>query len=63
MDFWQVFPIALGLVFILEGFVPFLTPIRWRKMMTLVSQMDDKAIRKFGLGSMILGVLLLYIFN
>ncbi len=63
MDFWQVLPVALALVLILEGFLPFLSPARWRKMMTLVAQMDDKAIRNFGFTSMISGLIVLYIFN
>ena len=63
MEFWQVFPVAVSLVFILEGVVPFLSPNRWRQMMTLVVQMDDRIIRNFGLGSMIFGLFLLYIVN
>ena len=63
MEFWQVLPVALSLVFILEGILPFLSPSRWRQMMTLVAQMDDRTIRNFGLGSMIFGLFLLYIVN
>ncbi len=63
MEFWQVLPVALSLVFVLEGILPFLSPNRWRQMMILVSQMDDRTIRNFGLGSMIFGLFLLYIVN
>ena len=63
MEFWQVLPVALSLVFILEGILPFVSPNRWRQMMTLVAQMDDRTIRNFGLGSMIFGLFLLYIVN
>ena len=63
MEFWQVLPAALSLVFILEGVLPFLSPKRWRQMMTLVVQMDDRIIRNFGLGSMTFGLFLLYIVN
>ena len=63
MEFWQVLPVALSLVFILEGILPFLSPSRWRQMMTLVAQMDDRIIRNFGLGSMIFGLFLLYLVN
>ncbi len=63
MEFWQVLPVAVSLVFILEGVLPFLSPNRWRQMMTLVVQMDDGIIRNFGLGSMIFGLFLLYIVN
>ena len=63
MEFWQVLPVAVSLVFILEGVLPFLSPNRWRQMMTLVVQMEDRIIRNFGLGSMIFGLFLLYIVN
>ena len=63
MDFWQVLPVALGLVLIIEGAMPFISPNRWRNMLAIVAQMEDRVIRNIGLGSMLLGVLLLYLFN
>ena len=63
MDFWQVLPAAIALVFIIEGLMPFISPGRWRHMLTMVEQMDDRVIRNFGLGSMLFGVLLLYLVN
>lgn len=63
MDFWQVLPVALALVFIIEGAMPFISPNRWRHMLALVAQMDDRTIRSVGLGSMLVGVVLLYLFN
>lgn len=63
MDFMQVLPVALGLVLIIEGAMPFINPGRWRGMLALVAQMDDRTIRTIGLGSMLLGVVMLYLFN
>ena len=63
MDFWQVLPVALALVLIIEGAMPFINPNRWRNMLAIVAQMEDRVIRNIGLGSMLLGVLLLYLFN
>lgn len=63
MDFWQVLPVALALVFIIEGAMPFISPNRWRNMLALVAQMEDRTIRNIGLGSMLFGVFLLYIVN
>ncbi len=63
MNFWQVLPVALALVFILEGLIPFISPGRWRNMLATVGQMDDRVIRNIGLGSMLFGVLLLYFVN
>ncbi len=63
MDFWQVFPAALALMLILEGLMPFINPRGWRSMVAQLSQMDDRIIRNVGLGSMAVGVLLLYWVN
>ncbi|QFU74579.1 DUF2065 domain-containing protein [Halioglobus maricola] len=63
MDFWQVLPVALALVMIIEGAMPFISPNRWRNMLAMVAQMEDRVIRNIGLGSMLLGVVLLYVFN
>ncbi|MHA7817743.1 MAG: DUF2065 domain-containing protein [Pseudohaliea sp.] len=63
MDFWQVFPVAVALVLVLEGVLPFLSPARWRRMVVLVAQLDDRTIRRFGLGSMLVGLGLLYLVN
>ncbi|KAA1188963.1 DUF2065 domain-containing protein [Pseudohalioglobus sediminis] len=63
LDFWQVFPAALALVLIIEGLMPFISPNHWRNMLALVAQMDDRVIRRIGFGSMMLGVILLYLVN
>ncbi len=63
MDFWQVFPAAIALVLVIEGILPFLSPGRWRSMVATVAQLDDASIRRFGLGSMAVGVVLLYLVN
>ena len=63
MDFWQVFPAALALVFVIEGILPFLSPSRWRTIVATVAQLDDARIRRFGLSSMLIGVVLLYLVN
>jgi hypothetical protein len=63
MDFWQVFPVAVALVFIIEGVLPFLSPGSWRRAMASVAQLDDAMIRRFGLISMVLGLGLLYLVN
>ncbi|WP_439107383.1 DUF2065 domain-containing protein [Congregibacter sp.] len=60
-EFWQVFPVAVALVFVMEGLLPFISPGRWRSMIATVAQLDDAAIRRFGLGSMLFGVVMLYL--
>ncbi len=63
MDFWQVLPVAIALVFIIEGMLPFISPNRWRTMLVMVEQMDDRVIRNVGLGSMLFGVVILYLMH
>lgn len=53
--------VAIALVFIIEGLLPFISPNRFRRLLVLADQMDDRIIRNIGLGSMVFGVLLLYI--
>lgn len=60
MDFWQVLPVALALVLVIEGLLPFISPRRWRQMVATVAQLEDRLIRNVGLGSMLLGLVLLY---
>jgi len=61
VDFWQVLPVAIALVFIIEGMLPFISPNRWRAMLAVAAQMDDRMIRNVGLGSMLFGVVILYV--
>jgi hypothetical protein len=61
VEFWQVLPVAIALVFIIEGALPFINPGRWRQMLAMAEQMDDRVIRNIGLGSMLFGVVLLYL--
>lgn len=63
MDFWQVLPVALALVFIIEGLLPFISPQRWRATLLAIGQMENRAIRGIGLGSMVFGLVLLYLVN
>lgn len=60
VGFWQVLPVALALVLIFEGILPFLSPRRWREMLASVAQLGDRTIRRIGLGSMLLGLFMLY---
>ena len=63
MDFWQVFPAAVALVFVFEGLLPFLSPARWRNVVATVAALDDASLRRFGFITMAMGVALLYLVN
>jgi uncharacterized protein YjeT (DUF2065 family) len=53
------FVMALALMLILEGVLPFLAPTLWRDTFRKITQMSDGQIRFIGLSSMIVGLLLL----
>jgi len=53
------FLLALALMLILEGVLPFLSPNLWRETFRRITQMSDGQIRFVGLSSMIVGLLLL----
>jgi uncharacterized protein YjeT (DUF2065 family) len=54
-----VFLMALALMLILEGVLPFLAPNLWRDTFRKITQMSDGQIRFVGLSSMIVGLLIL----
>lgn len=60
---WQQLLIALALVLIIEGIMPFLSPRGMKQLMQTMSQMEDHSIRMTGFVSMVLGLILLYIVN
>ena len=55
----DTFWLALAMVLVLEGLLPFLSPSGWRKMFMQLLQMNDGQIRFFGLCSMLLGMLVI----
>lgn len=61
MDVVQQLLIALSLMLVLEGIVPFLYPQRWRKLVHRLAEINDQQLRITGLLSMLAGVALLYL--
>ena len=57
---WQDFLAASALVLVFEGQLPFLSPLRYRAMMSRLLALGDGALRVAGLLSMIAGLLVLY---
>ena len=53
------FLLAVALMLILEGVLPFLAPNLWRDTFRRITQMSDGQIRFVGLSSMLVGLLLL----
>lgn len=58
---WQDVLVALCLVFIIEGILPFVSPHQWRQVLAMLIQMDDRKIRMMGLVSMLVGTALIYL--
>jgi len=58
---WRDLGVAICLVLVLEGIVPFLYPRRWRHMALAMAQVDDRTMRMVGLASMLTGTALLYL--
>jgi len=50
---------AVALVLIIEGVLPFLSPALWRDTFRRILQLSDGQIRFVGLSSMLAGLLLL----
>ena len=51
---------AIALVLVIEGLLPFLAPNVWRETFRRILLLSDGQIRFFGLSSMLAGLLLLY---
>ena len=52
---------ALALMLILEGVLPFLAPNLWRDTFRKITQMNDGQIRFVGLSSMLVGLVILWL--
>jgi uncharacterized protein YjeT (DUF2065 family) len=60
---WHDLMVALCLVLVIEGILPFIAPKRWRRMLMKLDEIDDTTMRLIGLGSMLTGTVLLQIIN
>lgn len=57
---WDDLLRALGLMLVAEGILPFLNPQGLRQTLAQISRLDNRLLRLTGLGSMLIGLLLLY---
>ena len=53
---------AFALMLVIEGLLPFISPPQWRSLFERALKMSDGQIRFIGLGSMLAGLALLYVF-
>ena len=57
---WHDLGVALALVLVIEGMLPFLNPAALRNAMQTLIARSDRQLRYAGLASMALGLVLLY---
>jgi uncharacterized protein YjeT (DUF2065 family) len=53
--------LAVGIMLILEGLMPMVSPLRWRRLFEQLLQLDDGQIRFFGLIMVVSGLLLFWL--
>lgn len=58
---WRDLGAAFALYLVLEGILPFLSPRNAKQALAVLSQMDERALRRIGLGSMIAGCVILFL--
>ena len=56
---WRDLGAAFALYLVLEGILPFLNPGGAKRTLAMLSQLDEPALRRIGLGSMIAGCVVL----
>jgi len=57
---FDAFLLALGLMLILEGLMPMVSPWKWRRLFEQLLQLEDGQIRFFGMAMVIAGLLLFW---
>ncbi|MBK1633127.1 DUF2065 domain-containing protein [Thiohalocapsa halophila] len=60
---WHELLVALALLLVIEGVLPFLAPSLMRRVLLEVAQQNNRSLRVSGLLSMLAGVAFLYLIN
>ena len=58
---WQELLRALAIVLVLEGILPFLSPVSWKRFVCSMLGAPNRSLRGAGLAMMLAGVGLLYV--
>jgi uncharacterized protein YjeT (DUF2065 family) len=53
--------LALGLMLVIEGIVPFIAPAAWRETFARLIQLQDGQIRFIGLTALVVGLILIVV--
>ena len=57
---WQELLVGLSLVLVVEGLIPFASPGRYRRLVEVISNIQDSRLRAAGGARMLAGLVLLY---
>lgn len=57
----EILWMALALMLVLEGLLPFFSPALWRRVFERMLALSDSQLRGAGLSSMLVGLLVLWI--
>ena len=60
---WDELLAAFGLMLVLEGILPFLSPGSLRQTLLRMTQLEDRVLRLAGVASMGFGLVVLYFFR
>ncbi len=60
---WHALLMALSLMLVIEGLMPFIAPNGFRRLLLQVASQESRHLRLSGLLSMLSGVALLYLVN
>ena len=55
--------LAVALMLVLEGMLPFLAPRVWREAFRRLTELSDGQLRFLGMTSMLVGIILLMVFK
>ncbi len=58
---WTELWLAIALILIIEGVLPFINPNIMRQAMLKLLELDDRSMRLSGFVSMIIGLMILYL--
>ena len=58
---WNDLLTALALVLVIEGIIPFISPLSAKRLVLFFGQMSDNKLRRVGAASMAVGLMVLWL--
>ncbi len=60
---WENFFVGVCLFLIFEGIMPFISPDKYKEYIKKIAETEDGKLRIYGLVSMVLGIVVLFLIN